>query len=52
MFLENRKSLPPGYTGHVPYKSETIGLTHGEANKVSIATFELNNGHNPFGLTA
>jgi hypothetical protein len=27
---------PPGYTGHIPYKNELIGVTMGEANKMSL----------------
>lgn len=33
--MRNDRSKLPGYTGHIPYKNELIGVTTGEANKLS-----------------
>ena len=33
MFSENRKTLPSGYAGHIPFRNEVIGLTHAEATR-------------------
>ena len=48
MMESSSKGMLPGYTGHIPYKNETIGLTTGEANKVSMAYYEQNS--NKLGL--
>ena len=34
--IDNKSKLP-GYTGHIPYKNDCIGMTTGEANKQSLA---------------
>jgi hypothetical protein len=36
MQVDYTKKLP-GYTGHVPFRSDTIGLTTGEANRTAQA---------------
>jgi len=42
MLAETRRDLPPGYTGHLPFRQELIGVTTGQANKSSLVQYELN----------
>ena len=37
--IDNSNKLP-GYTGHVPFRNECIGLTTGNANKESQAQYD------------
>lgn len=36
MILDNKTKIP-GYTGHVPYRNDLVGLTTGQANAASQA---------------
>ena len=38
--------MPPGYTGHLPYRNDTVGMTTGEAHKSCLEQYELNNSTN------
>ena len=42
MQVDNRTKLP-GYTGHIPYKQDLIGVTTGEANRLSSNTYDMAN---------
>ncbi|CDW82030.1 UNKNOWN [Stylonychia lemnae] len=44
MFIENRQFLPPGYTGHIPYRNDVVGLTHAEATKTQLQQYEMFSG--------
>lgn len=43
MQVDNSHKLP-GYTGHVPFRGDLVGLTTGEANRQSQNSFNLTAG--------
>ena len=36
--IDNKNKLP-GYTGHIPYKNGSVGMTTGEANRQCMAQY-------------
>lgn len=42
MLIDTRqKAIPPGYAGHIPCRSDVVGLPEGRALQLSLATYEL-----------
>ena len=50
MLSTNKSQLPPGYTGHLPFRNDIVGMTSGEATKLSLATYDLNRNPNTFAM--
>ena len=50
-FADTKREVPPGYTGHIPYKSGIIGISTGKANKISLAAYEMNSNQSLIGLS-